>query len=208
MRNRYSKPEFAKLSRNKRADIVFKLKKEIEAGPYRNFKTYDYFGDGLSWADAYFVGRDKFTLWNAIFVTVIQQIDDERSSTAFDRVYALLTEEERAENFRMNFGPRQADGCRELLFGEPMKFDKFEGRTFREEVERIEQMTEPTGRERVKFLPKYRYGYGVEICLDVPKLTPQIIEDFIDGWDEKEFVSEHEAEHTTGFIAHSNALIL
>jgi hypothetical protein len=202
---------FIDLPRNKRADEVFKLKHNIAKGKYPNFHTYDVLDQGVSWADVYFIGRDKFTLWNATLETAANHRDDHYWSLAWDRTHGALTQEEhdsRPDPFKD--GIRLANGYKQLVFNEEPKFDKFEGRTFNEQMDHvISTLTDPVF-ERIRILPNYRYGIGLEAVLDVPLLTADIIEKFIDGFntvkDPINFTRTTPAVHVDAPVYKSNSL--
>lgn len=50
------------------------------------------------WFDFYFPGTDRFTIWNASFVTARKAFWDKAHDIAHTRVAAMLTPEEREEN--------------------------------------------------------------------------------------------------------------
>jgi hypothetical protein len=213
--NKFSKsnPVFVNLPRNERADAVFKLKHDIARGKYRNFSSHDVMTHGVSWADVYFIGRDRFTLWNATLQTTANYKDEYYWSLAWDQVYNALTKEEhdsRPNPFKD--GIILANGHKQLVFNEEPKFDKFEGRTFQEQMAHVIASLDEPIYERIEIDKSYCYGIGLHVTIDAPLLTAPLIEEFIDSFNTVEnpvsYVGTKPAVHANAVVYASNAIDL
>lgn len=216
--NQRGGPRFIDLPRNRRADMVFKLKHQIARGPYRNFTSHDYLTDGVSWCDIYFIGSDRFTLWNATIVTASDDYKGARWSAAYDAVLAQMTSEHREEHLTRNHfskdefvtDPSLPKGFR-LWRPRIVTYDQFDGRTFNEQINHIENTIEVSVFEKIKIDPSYRYGIGLEATLDIALITPDVLSDFVDRFiegGEQPFISTTPAQLTQEPTFLSNAIVL
>lgn len=110
------RPPFVTLPRHKRSHEVIRLKGKMrrDAAEYGGRFTSrlvlnepgrpDLYNQ---WFDFYFPGTDRFTIWNASFVTARKAFWDKAHDLAHTRVGAMLTPEEREENSNWEFVPAQ-----------------------------------------------------------------------------------------------------
>ena len=206
---RHSKPRFIDRPRRHRADEVFKLKHRIANGKFKNFASWDIFGDGLSWADIYFIGSDKWTLWNATVVTIADAKKGAISTAAWDQAYDALSEEDRKSLPGLKFEPiPDRLGFSTLVKQEQPKFEQFGGHTLREQTKFLEGILDVEVFEKVEFDYSYQYGIGLNVVMDVPLLTVDILTDFVDRFvkDEREWVSAKPPVHIDAPVYFSNAL--
>lgn len=178
------------------------------------------------WFDFYFPGTDRFTIWNASFVTARKAFWDKAHDIAHTRVAAMLTTEEREENSKLEFVPAQRSSTGKILTyelakREEMRFAQFDGLAFHEQWRKLEsEITHnepPKIHASFKLDRSYVYGIGLKIVLDVDVINQASIETAIDrfiaigetDWvspepvprDRLPVVSEHEALATVTFPA-------
>ena len=106
------RPPFVTLPRHKRSHEVIRLKGKMrrDAAEYGGRFTSrlvlnepgrpDLYNQ---WFDFYFPGTDRFTIWNASFVTARKAFWDKAHDLAHTRVGAMLTPEEREEKVPRRF---------------------------------------------------------------------------------------------------------
>lgn len=186
------------LHRHKRSDEVIRLKGKIRrnAGEYGGRFTSplvlnepgrpDLYNQ---WFDFYFVGKDRFTLWNASIVTARKAFWDEAHNLAHTRVAAMLTPEELAEESKMEFVPAERSSTGKILTYQlaerkKMIFEQFGGLTFREQWKKVEseivRNEPPSIHESFKLDRAYVYGIGLHIVLDAEIINQASIESAID----------------------------
>jgi hypothetical protein len=205
MHRKRSRPRFSELPRHRRADAVFALRHRIAEGPFRNFASWDVFGDGLSWADIYFIGRDKFTLWNATVRTASMARADLILEVAFDQTWNALTPEQRALRPGLTW-EKLPGGYSRMVSREEPKFDHFDGRDFFEQEDHIAATLDPDVYAEYRIDHSYVYGTGLNVVLDVPLLTPAVLEEFVDGFaaNPREWRSDEPCRVVDAPVYHSN----
>lgn len=123
-----------------------------------------------SWVDVCFLGADRFTLWNAEFVTTQLAVEDEIRERAFNAAYAQLSAEEIKAEFSMGWKtvPPKRPGTmrmREWVQRPDRHYPQFDGRTFRQECDRFEAhylaTDPPVIAERFVIDHSYAYGIGL-----------------------------------------------
>lgn len=216
--NKYSRgTTFLELARNKRADKVFELKHRIAKGPFLNFWSRDYLDEGASWADVYFLGNDRFTLWNALIMSGPNAYQDAKQTAAFNEVYDSLTPEEK-EADRSYFVPSDRPGFSEMKFPK-IKFDQFEGRTSFEQIRKREKEIEVEVYAHHQAHLDYQYGIGLTSVLDIPILDIAAIEHYVNTFPHPDistlrsgknfWTAETPIQNTTsGPVFMSNAIVL
>lgn len=207
--HRHSKPRFIDRTRRHRAEEVFKLKHRIAEGKFKNFSSWDRFGDGLSWADIYFIGSDKWTLWNATMMTIADAKKNAISTAAWDQAYDALSDEDRKRLPKLKFEAiSDRPGYSILVEQEQPTFPQFDGRTLSEQTKFLEDILDVEVFEKVEFDYSYQYGIGLDVVMDVPLLTVDILTDFVDRFvkDEREWVSTIPPIHLDAPVYFSNAL--
>ncbi|BBE08780.1 Uncharacterized protein MCB1EB_0619 [Mycoavidus cysteinexigens] len=176
------------------------------------------------WFDFYFPGTDRFTIWNASFVTARKAFWDKAHDIAHTRVAEMLTPEEREENSKLECVPAQRSSTGKIFTytlaeREEIRFEQFGGLTFHEQWRKLEseiaRNEPPVIHESFKLDRSYVYGIGLKIVLDVDVVNQASIEAAIDrffsvgetDWispepvacDRLPVVSEHEALATVKF---------
>ena len=153
------RPPFVTLPRHKRSHEVIRLKGKMrrDAAEYGGRFTSrlvlnepgrpDLYNQ---WFDFYFPGTDRFTIWNASFVTARKAFWDKAHDLAHTRVGAMLTPEEREENSNWEFVPAQRSSTGKILTyklaeREEMRFEQFGGLTFHEQWRKLEFATSIEG---------------------------------------------------------------
>ncbi|WP_210311648.1 hypothetical protein [Brucella endophytica] len=134
------------------------------------------------WFDFLFLGRDGRMIWNAEIITARRAFWDAVSDIAWERAMALMSEEERAEEFRTEFEPVYHRGQKyyQVKPREPRRYEQFDGLTFREYEERLREQiikTEPPSvRESYRLDRDYRYGIGLYIVADAEVIDRAVVE--------------------------------
>ncbi len=200
MRRRFPKQytPFATLPRHKRSNAVIRLKGKIlrDAGEYGGrFTSHLVLNEPgrpdlyNQWFNFYFIGTNRFTLWNAYIVTASHAFWGAAQDLAYTRVAAMLTPEERAEDSKLEFVPAERSSTGKILsyqLADRKKkcFEQFGGLTFREQRQKVEaeivRNEPPTIHESFKLDQKYEYGIGLHIVLDAEIINQTAIEAAID----------------------------
>ncbi|EMA5681493.1 hypothetical protein U3Z00_003606 [Salmonella enterica] len=136
------------------------------------------------WSDICFTGLDPVVLWNAEIITAQMAFNDAVHAQAFDETRRLLNKNERENEFRMETRPNyDAKGkilSHTMVFRKPSEYAIFGGLTFSQYVHKREQEIArddpPIIHCCYRFLPNYAYGLGLQMIVDAPSLSQQIIE--------------------------------
>ncbi|MDO9423646.1 MAG: hypothetical protein Q7T40_05600 [Methylobacter sp.] len=199
MTRRFEKkrPPFITLPRHKRSDEVIRLKGRMKrdsdeyGGMFTSHLVLDEPGrpDLYSqWFDFYFPGLDRFTIWNAAFVTARKAFWDAAHELAYQRTAAMLTPEEHSAESNMEFEPAEFSNTGKVLSyrlieRKKMQYEKFGGLTFFEQWEKLEseivREAPPTIHEFFRLDRSYAYGVGLYIVLDVNVIDRTAIEQAI-----------------------------
>jgi hypothetical protein len=192
-RFRTQKPApFATLARNKRRNAVVRLGWKIaRLGGGREFWTDHLMDDPADpqhvhhWVDLCFLGTDRFTLWNAEFITTQVALQDAVHDRAFNAVYAQLSPEDIAQEFAMSWQsvPRKHPAAERTKVWLPQPdrlYPQFEGRSFNQECDQLEAhylATDPPAvGEKFTLDHRYRYGIGLQAVVDEANLDVAAIE--------------------------------
>lgn len=185
---------FIRLPRHKRNDLFIKLKGEIkrEAENYGGMFTSPLILDESresQWFDFYFLGLDKFTIWNATIITAKQALQDAAEDMAYAQVMEMITPEELEAECKIESVP--ADRCVKtgkilayrMILPEPKRYEKFGSLTFSEQTEKLQseiiKNTPPPVYEFFKVDLSYSYSIGLDIVLDVETINRKAIEQAI-----------------------------
>ncbi len=189
---------FVTLPRHRRSDEVIRLKAKIrrDAGEYGGrFSSRLVLNEPgrpdlyNQWFDFYFVGKDRFTIWNAEIVTVRRAFWDAAHDIAYQRADSMRMPEQRDADSKLEFEPAQISSTGKILAyklveREPIRYDQFGGLTFSEQREKLEaeiiRDEPPTIYESFKLDHGYAYGIGLRIVLDVDVINQAAIESAID----------------------------
>ncbi|OYT93730.1 MAG: hypothetical protein CFE43_03180 [Burkholderiales bacterium PBB3] len=188
-RSRNSHTRFVDMSLHRRRDAVVQLRWRIarsdEEHAQHGFWTDHLLIDPVDpqrihdWIDLTFIGADRCTLWNAEFLTTRMVAQDKAREWAFEHAHAQLSPQESQREFSMQWKavPRarpSAPRLMELLPQPKIHYAKFEGRTFREECDRLETLyaasnANPVG-ESFTTHRNYAYGIGLTAVVDEENL--------------------------------------
>lgn len=185
---------FISLPRHKRADAFIKMKGEIkrEAAQYGGMFTSPLVFDEShqsSWCDFYFLGLDKFTIWNATIITAKCALQDAVHDLAYQQAVAMMTAEELEEECKIESVP--ADRCSktgkiltyQMILREPKRYEKFGGLTFSEQKQKLQseiiENAPPPVYEFFKVDLSYSFGIGLNIVLNVETINRNAIEQAI-----------------------------
>jgi hypothetical protein len=189
---------FVALPRHRRSDEVIKLRGRIhrDAGDYGGRFTSHLVLDEpdrpdiyKQWFDFYFVGKDRFTIWNAEIVTARRAFWDAANGLAYDRADALRTPEECEAEAQLEFEPASYSRTGKVLTyqmvkREPVRYAQFGGMTFFEKLEALEaeivRNEPPIVFESFSLDRSYVYGIGLRIVLDVEIIDRAAIDLAID----------------------------
>ncbi len=141
------------------------------------------------WFDFYFLGRDRFTIWNACICTARLAFWDAARDLALDRALAKLTPEEREKEHkfeRVLSGFK--DGRRYYILKKisVRTYEKFGGLSFDDYWENLEneiaRNEPPVIYESFRLDTSYRYGIGLHIIIDAESINRMVIEQAIDSF--------------------------
>lgn len=169
---------FVKLSLHERRDAVVRLHWRIarQAAPedgcgfwtHHLLEDPDHPGRQHQWVDVYFPGAERHILWNAAFITTQMALEDAISERAFSATHAQLSPEESEREFAMEWRslPRRRPGemrMSEWVQRPDIHYPQFDGRSFREECDRLEAHVRATDPPRVgeSFTTDRSYTYGI-----------------------------------------------
>jgi len=195
MTHRFEKKHlpFISLPRHKRSDAFIKLKGDIkrEAAQYNGLFTSPLILDesrDSQWFDFYFLGLDKFTIWNATIITARLALQDAVYDLAYTRTVEMMTAEELEAECKMEFVPADRSNTGKILTyrmieQEKKRYNQFGGLTFSEQLEKLEAKiideSPPTIYECFQTDLSYGYGIGLNIVLDVETINRTAIEQAI-----------------------------
>lgn len=166
---------FVALPRHKRRNAVVRLGWQIaRQADGQSFWTHHLLEDPEDpqrvhgWVDVCFLGADRFTLWNAEFITTALAAEDEIHERSFKAACAQLSPEEIENEFAMEWEtvPRKYPGAmraKRMVFRPARHYPQFDGRTFRQECERLEAHYLATDPPRIaeRFAVDRDYAYGI-----------------------------------------------
>jgi hypothetical protein len=194
MTHRFEKKRrpFISLPKHKRGDAFIKLKGDIkrEVAHYGGLFTSPLILDesnNSQWFDFYFLGLDKFTIWNATIITSLVALQDAVNHLAYTRTAEMMTDEELDAEFKMEFVPADRSKTGKVLNywiveREKKRYDQFGGLTFFEQKKletKIIAESPPTIYECFQIDLSYRYGIGLSIVMDVDVINRSVIEQAI-----------------------------
>lgn len=182
LRNSKKRLSFVVLPRHRRSDEVIRLKGKIrrDADLYGGrFTSHHVLNEPgrpdlyNQWVDFYFVGSNRFTIWNTEIVTARRAFWDAANSLTHDRADALITPEEREAEAKLEFEPASYSRTGKVLTyqmvkREPVHYKQFGGMTLFEKWEALEaeivRNEPPTVFE--SFSLDRSYAYGIELAID------------------------------------------
>lgn len=140
-----------------------------------------------SWVDIVFPGLDRFTLWNAAFITTEMAKSDLASEQAYDQINARLAAANETDETRWttHLIPRKRAGEQRMYrmeFAPEKHYDCLDGQTYlqaREASEKTLMQTLHTPPERFDIDLKYAYGIGLQAVVNVANLDAAAIEQTI-----------------------------
>ena len=181
MPNRFNQRKhiaFTALPRHKQRNAVARLGWKIQRSAIQTGIT-EFWTDELledpseperqhQWTDVYFLGRDRFTLWNAEIITTKLALDDAIRERAFTASWARLSTDEqtRQSSFETIAVPRKRAGgmrLREWVRQPDVHYPQFDMRTFNQECERLETDIRATEPPEIgeSFTTDHQYAYGI-----------------------------------------------
>ena len=143
------------------------------------FYTYDYLHGENGWLDIYFLSRQLRVFYNATLETTARAFRGKVEDIAFDRSCLLVP-------YRSSLLDRLGKGNTVTTadLEEPIIADAFGGLNRRQwieqEVARFIEEGEVTVCEQVKLDRGFSFGIGLIATLDVPVLTMETIDNFVD----------------------------
>ena len=198
LRHRKQRPPFSSLPRHKRSDEVIRLKGKMrrDAAEYGGqFTSHLVLNEPgrpdlyNQWFDFYFLGMDRFTIWNAEIVTARQAFWDAAHNVASSRTYAALGDADLDRESKLKFEPADVSRTGKVLTyrmvkREPVRYAQFDGRTLSEQIDLLETAIirdePPVIYESFKLDRSYAYGIGLRIVQDVEVINQAAIEAAID----------------------------
>lgn len=134
------------------------------------------------WFDFVFPGLDGRMIWNAEIITARKDFWDQVSEMAWNRATAMMSEEEREEEFRMDFEPIFVGRHKmyRTVQREKRRYPAFGGLTYREYEEKLKEQIianePPAIHERFQTDREYRYGTGVKLVIDAEETDQAVVE--------------------------------
>ncbi len=139
------------------------------------------------WFDFYFLGRDRFTIWNVCICTARLAFWDAARDLAIDRALAKLTPGEREKEHkyeRVLSGFKDGQRYYTLKNISVRTYDKLNGLSFKDYWENLEneivRNEPPVIYESFRLDTSYRYGIGLHIIIDAESINRMVIEQAID----------------------------
>lgn len=137
------------------------------------------------WADAYFLGSDGLTIWNATIVTAAREFWDVVEDVAHTRAWEMLTPEEQSAEAEIKFEPVWSNGQRmyRMVGKAKLVYEKFNGRTYHEYQDKLTEEIilhdPPVIFESFTTDRSYCYGTGLNIVIHVEEINRLTIEEAI-----------------------------
>ena len=185
---------YGRLSRRKQRDNFIRLRQKIrnDASVYGGQFTSPHVLNEPGrpalynqWADAYFLGSDGLTIWNATIVTAVRAFWDVVEEMAHSRAWEMLTPEEQSAEAEMKFEPIWSNGQRMYRMVEKPKliYEKYGGLTYNAYQDKLTEeiiLHEPPEIfESFTTDRTYRYGIGLNMVIDVDEINQATIEEAI-----------------------------
>ncbi|MBB6193343.1 hypothetical protein FHS51_003599 [Sphingobium wenxiniae] len=182
---------YCELSPRRRRDAFIRLRGRVLAdtptfgGQFTSHQILDEPGRPVlfnQWFDFLFLGMDGRTIWNAEIITARRHFWDKVETLAWDRATALMSEEEQAAEFKLEFEPV---GHRRLTMyrlkpRERRIYEAFGGLTFEEYKEQVEadiiHDEPPPVHESFRTDREYRYGIGLYIVVNAEEIDHEVVE--------------------------------
>jgi len=184
-------PFYSSLSPRRQRDAFIRLRWKvlcdtpIYGGMFTSHQVLDEPGRPAlynQWFDFVFPGLDGRTIWNAEIITARKDFWDKVNEIAWDRATALMSEEEREEEFRMDFVPIFVGRHKmyRSVHREKQRYPAFGGLTFRDYLEQLKTQIvtdePPAVHERFKTDREFRYGIGVKMVVDAEETDQAVVE--------------------------------
>jgi len=193
MRHKTTVP-YGRLPRRKQRDNFIRLRQKIRndtslyGGQFTSRHVLNEPGRPAlynQWADAYFLGDDGLTIWNATIVTAVREFWDVVEDLAHTRAWKMLTPEEQSAEAEMKFEPIWSKGQRMYRLAEKPKliYDKYAGLTYHEYQDKLTEeiiLHEPPEIfESFVTDRSYSYGIGLIIVINVDEINQVTINEAI-----------------------------
>jgi hypothetical protein len=184
------KTPYGQLSRRKQRDNFIRLRQKIRndtsiySGQFTSPHVLNEPGRPAlynQWADAYFLGSDGLTIWNATIITAAREFWDVVEELAHTRAWDMLTLEEQSAEAEIKFVPIWSNGQRMFRMAEKPKlvYEKFNGLSFIEYqdklAEEIVQNEPPEIFESFATDRSYCYGTGLNMVVHVDEINQATI---------------------------------
>ncbi|EGM6703824.1 hypothetical protein IIK97_004058 [Salmonella enterica subsp. enterica serovar Nigeria] len=137
-----------------------------------------------TWSDILFTSRDPATYWNAEIITAGLKFKDCVEQAAFDEAWAMLNADEQERETTIETVPTYNAAGKIInhrqLPRHEITYPQFDGLTW---LEYIDKRTQEIARDNppavhcgYRILPGYRAGIGLQMVVDAPTLTVEVIE--------------------------------
>ncbi|MGC4252406.1 MAG: hypothetical protein QM605_13345 [Sphingobium sp.] len=143
------------------------------------------------WFDFLFLGMDGRTIWNAEIITARRHFWDKVGSIAWDHATALMSEDERAAEFKLEFEPIAYRGLKmyQLKPRERRTYEAFGELTFEEYEEQVAagiiRNEPPPVHESFRTDREYAYGIGLYLVVDAEEIDREVVEATITRFQEQ-----------------------
>ena len=188
---------FVSLPRHRRRSLVIRLQGRMLRNAYYTgstlFDSHHLLIDPEEpnrlhvWVDVVFPGLDRFTLWNAAFITTQMAKNYLASEQAHEQISARLAAANQTHETRWtkHLIPRKRAGEQRMYrmeFAPEKYYDCLDGQTYRQACDALEQtlmQSLPTPPERFDIDRNYAYGIGLNAVVNAANLDAAVIEQTI-----------------------------
>lgn len=192
---RYKKATYYwQLPRRKQRDHYIRLRQKIRnhsavyGGQFLSYHVLDEPGRPAlynQWVDAYFLGTDGLTIWNATIETAFAEFWNVVEEITFKQAWEMLTPEEQSAESEIKFKQIRVNGKRmfEWIDKPKLTYEKFGGLTFKDYQEKVAEEIIKTNPPEIfdSFMTDrtYCYGIGLNIVINVSEINRSSIEEAI-----------------------------
>jgi len=183
---------FVNLSKRAQHEQVIQLKNKLRAAHDADNQFYSdsYLTEqGTSWFSFQIQGNDKRTIFNVMLGCCANDYWGKVDSAAFDEVYELLSDNERAKEFDIKTKAVRRNGkivYYETIEKEAVSYPQFGGMTYQEYSDKVKQSIHESGdiivSESISFDPRSEGGLFISATLNKPILYKADIIEFIDSF--------------------------
>ncbi len=176
------KKRFIDLPRNKKADMAFQVKKDIEESPYSYYSNTQYdLNPTLQYDDITFISKkDKHIFYNTSIITSGIRYYDTKLSNAHSEIKKLMNNGNEIDHDTIEF--EETGNGYSILKPVVKNYNSLGNISKREFVKKYTQEYDFDVFEEFKLDYSYKYGIGLDMVIDTEFLTPDIITLYINAF--------------------------